>query len=92
MISIILNWRKRMESIANQVFINRHRLHPQDFTRNRCLSFAKVMAFLFKAAKKSLQIECIFLAELLDEEPVTKQAMSKARKKISISAFQGCVA
>ena len=88
MISIILNWRKRIESIASQEFINRHRLRPQDFTRNRCLSFAKVMAFLLKAAKKSLQIECNFLAELLDEEPVTKQAMSKARTKIGISAFQ----
>lgn len=88
MISIILNWQRRLKSIGSQGFIKRHRLCPKDFTRNRCLSFAKVMVFLFKVAKKSLQIECNFLAELTGEEPVTKQAMSKARTKIGISAFQ----
>lgn len=86
--AIILNWQRRMQSINSQDFIHRHRLSPKDFTRQRCLSFAKVMAFLFKVAKKSLQIECNFFAELLEEEPVTKQAMSKARAKVGVSAFQ----
>ncbi len=86
--SIEFNWQKRTQSITTQDFISRHRISPQDFTRNRSLTFAKVMAFLFKTAKKSLQIECNFLAEFEDDEPVTKQAMSKARAKIGVSAFQ----
>jgi hypothetical protein len=85
---IIQNWQNRLQSIGSVEFIHRHRLSPKDFTRNRFLSFVKVMAFLFKMAKKSLQIECNFFAELTEEDPVTKQAMSKARKKIGVSAFQ----
>ncbi len=77
-----------MESIFSEHFMHMHKLHSQDFTRNRKLSFAKVMAFILKAAKKSLQIECNFFAELMKEESVTKQAMSKARAKIGVSAFQ----
>jgi hypothetical protein len=87
--SITQSWQSRLQSIRSVDFVHCHRLSPKDFTRNRCLSFVKVMAFLLKMAKKSLQIECNFFAELLGEEDsVTKQAMSKARKKIGISAFQ----
>lgn len=85
---IELNWKSQMESIFSEHFICAHRLHPQDFTRNRKLSFANVMAFILKTAKKSLQIECNFFAELMNEESITKQAMSKARAKIGVSAFQ----
>ncbi len=52
---IELNWKKRMESIFSEHFTYTHRLHPQDFTRNRKLSFDKVMAFILKVAKKAFK-------------------------------------
>lgn len=72
-------------------FCARHRLRPQDFTRQRQLTFPFVMLFILQKTLKSLQRH---LHELLDElaggalfEPVTTGAFTHARAKLKHTAF-----
>jgi len=72
-------------------FIARHRLRPEDFTRQRQLTFPVVMLFVLQKTLKSIQRH---LHEFLDEvagggvvEPVTAGAWSHARAKLKHTAF-----
>lgn len=72
-------------------FIARHRVRPEDFTRQRQLTFPLVMLFTLQKTVKSLQRH---LHEFLDElaggegfEPVTAGAWTHARAKLKHTAF-----
>lgn len=80
-------------------FVARHRVRPQDFTRERQLTFPVLMLFLLQQTLKSIQRH---LHELLDDlaqgqifEPLTTGAVTHARAKLKESAFielnQECV-
>ena len=72
-------------------FLARHRVRPQDFTRNRQLTFPVMMLFILQKTIKSIQRH---LHEFLDDlaqgeifEPVTSGAVTHARAKLKDSAF-----
>jgi hypothetical protein len=72
-------------------FLARHRVRPQDFTRQRQLTFPLLMLFVLQQTIKSIQRH---LHEFLDElaqgqifEPVTSGAVTHARAKLKESAF-----
>lgn len=77
-----------IQTIHSQAFAQSHKLKEHFFSRQRKLSFAMVLTTLLQRITKSLQIECNLLADLFKQEPVSKQALSKARYKIGVSAFQ----
>ena len=77
--------------LCDRGFISRHRVRPQDFTRERQLTFPIVMLFTLQKTVKSLQRH---LNEFLDElaggelfEPVTPGAWTHARAKLKHTAF-----
>ena len=72
-------------------FLARHRVRPQDFTRQRQLTFPRLMLFVLQQTLKSIQRH---LHEFLDElaqgelfEPLTSGAVTHARAKLKESAF-----
>src|SRR5437764_9244141 len=72
-------------------FIARHRVRPEDFTRQRQLTFPIVMLFVLQKTVKSIQRH---LHEFLDElamgqlfEPVTAGDWTHARDKLKHSTF-----
>ena len=77
--------------LRDQDFLARHRVRPQDFTRQRQLTFPLLMLFLLQQTVKSIQRH---LHEFLDDlaqgqlfEPVTSGAVTHARAKLKESAF-----
>ena len=85
--------------LHDQTFWSRHRVRPQDFTRNRQLSFPLLTLFILQQTVKSIQRH---LNDFLDDlaagsifEPVTPGAVTHARAKLKDSAFielnQQCV-
>jgi len=77
--------------LRDQDFLSRHRVRPQDFTRQRQLTFPRLMLFLLQQTVKSIQRH---LHEFLDDlaqgqpfEPVTSGAVIHARAKLKESAF-----
>lgn len=77
-----------IQLIYSESFKQAHRINKSFFTRKRPLSFAIVIGLIIQKMSKSLQIEANLLGDLLKQEPVSKQALSKARYKIGVSAFQ----
>src|ERR1035441_4079398 len=76
--------------LRDQDFLSRHRVRPQDFTRQRQLTFPLLMLFLLQQTVKSIQRH---LHEFLDDlaqgqlfEPVTRGAGPHARAKPKESA------
>jgi len=72
-------------------FLARHRVRPQDFTRQRQLTFPVLMLLILQKTIKSIQRH---LHEFLDElaqdeifEPVTSGAVTHARAKLKDTAF-----
>jgi hypothetical protein len=77
--------------LGDPSFIARHRVRPEDFTRERQLTFPRVMLFVLQKTVKSIQRH---LHEFLDElaagrlfEPVTAGAWTHARAKLKHTAF-----
>ena len=77
--------------LCDRSFIARHRVRPQDFTRERQLTFPIVMLFTLQKTLKSIQRH---LHEFLDDlaggelfEPVTPGAWTHARAKLKHTAF-----
>lgn len=79
---------KIQSTIAHPEFISKHRNSLKAFTRNRKLPFGTVVSTILQLAKRSLQIECNLLGEREMSDPASKQAFSKARYKISYTAFK----
>lgn len=80
------------KKLTSKEFIERHRVNPTDFTRERSLPFHKVFFLLINFLTKSLQAELdnLFRVLLNKEIPVnevTKGAFSLARKKLNYKAF-----
>jgi len=63
------------------------KLQQKDFTRNRSLTFTNLAVFIINFVKKSLQLELYSFADFFNIPSVTKQAFSKARKKLSPMVF-----
>jgi hypothetical protein len=65
------------------------RLRPTYFTKEGKMGFVNLISFIISNKKKSLQIELdnFFKALPGEESPITKQAFSEARQKISPRAF-----
>lgn len=63
------------------------KLQQQDFTRNRSLTFTNLTVFIINFVKKSLQLELYSFADFFNVSSVSKQAFSKARKKLSPMVF-----
>jgi hypothetical protein len=80
-------------------FCSRHRVRPEDFTRQRQLTFPVLMLFIFQKTVMSIQrhlqefLEDLALGQLF--QPVTDGAVTHARAKLKASAFtelnQDCV-
>lgn len=78
--------------MTSKEFIQKHRIKPTDFTRERSLPFHKVFFLLINFLTKSLQSELdnLFRVLLNKEIPVnevTKGAFSLARQKLNYKAF-----
>ncbi len=78
--------------IVSPDFQARHRRHPQDFTRQRCLTFVLVVCFLLNLLKRALQDELdeffkVLAGASLAIRRVTKSAFSQARQKLNYTAF-----
>lgn len=69
-------------------FQNQHKFKSSDFTRNRKLTFSSVVGMILRMVKQSLQIACNWLGDLIEKDPASKQAFSKARQKISPECFR----
>jgi len=78
--------------ISSNQFINRHRLSPKAFTRNRSLPFKTVIVFIINLLKSSIQNELDRFFKTINhselpERVVTNSAFTQARKKLSHKAF-----
>jgi hypothetical protein len=78
-------------TLRDPLFLARHRVRPQDFTRERQLTFPLLMLFILQQTVKSIQRH---LGEFLNElssgemfEPVSAGAVTHARAKLKDSAF-----
>ena len=84
-----------IETLRHQLcdadFSVRHRVRPEDFTRQRQLTFPIVMLFTLQKTVKSIQRHLHeFLDQLAGEElfePVTAGAWTHARAKLKHTAF-----
>src|SRR5437588_1618738 len=88
LITLVEGLRSKLPEAA---FIPRHRVRPEDFTRERQLTFPIVMLFVLQKTIKSIQRH---LHDFLDElssgqlfEPVTAGAWTHARAKLKHTAF-----
>lgn len=63
------------------------KINKQDFTRKRSLTFVNLTIFIINFVKRSLQLELYSFADFFNVQSVTKQAFSKARKKLSPMIF-----
>jgi hypothetical protein len=88
LITLVENLRRRLH---DPVFLARHRVRPEDFTRQRQLTFPVMMLFVLQKTVKSIKRH---LDEFLDElaggqifTPVTAGAVTHARAKLKETAF-----
>jgi hypothetical protein len=63
------------------------RMNEKNFIRDRVLNFPILILFLINLIKKTLQVSLNEFCNAVDLLNVTKQAFSKARKKLSFKAF-----
>jgi hypothetical protein len=75
------------EHIWSDELRNQGRMGIKDFVRERVLTFPITVLFLINLAKKSLQVSLNEFCDTSDLLKVTKQAFSKARKKLSPKTF-----
>ena len=80
------------DKIHSTEFLATHRKNISDFTRNRTLTFPRLVSFLLNAINGSIQSELSRFFQVLEEAPValtkvSAAAFSKARQKLSHSAF-----
>ena len=80
---------KVYDKIYSKEFLEVSKMKQSDFTRNRKMNFPKLTVFILSSTKKSLQSALFAFTSRFKFEngTYTKQAFSKARKKINPSAF-----
>ena len=74
-------------------FLSQHRKSEKDFTRNRSLTFPRLISFMLNMMNSSIQTELSRFFQIIDDSPVainsvTTAAFCKARKKFSYTAFK----
>lgn len=79
-------------TLENKAFVGRHRCRPEDFTRTRKLSFARLFLFLSGILRSSLQNELDRFFQQLNHTGfpiriIDRTALSHARQKLKASAF-----
>ena len=81
--------KKVYDKINSNEFLEVSKMNKSDFTRNRKMNFPNLMIFIMSSTKKSLQSALFAFNSRFKFEngTYTKQAFSKARKKINPSAF-----
>jgi hypothetical protein len=88
---------KIVQKLTNKLddpeFIEIHKRAPQDFTRQRTLTFKHLVLFLLNQPQSALQTELDQFFHVLQQAPfesrqVTAQAFSKARHKLLPETFQ----
>lgn len=80
--------RKTRQMICSERFIHKHRI-GNGFTRNRKLSFPQLIYFILASGKKSIGVNWSDISHdfpSLNLPSVSKQAISKARQKVSSDA------
>ena len=83
---------KIASTIHSPEFLSSHRKKTTDFTRNRTLTFPRMISFMLNSVNGSLQTELSRFFNLIDDEKskplrVSTAAFSRARKKLSYTAF-----
>lgn len=73
--------------IFSEYLKNEGRMNIKDFVRERILTFPTLMFLFINLAKKSLQVSLNEFCKSVNLLNITKQAFSKARKKLSARAF-----
>jgi hypothetical protein len=79
--------------IHSAEFLEQHRKSDKDFTRNRSLTFPRLITFMLNMVNGSLQSELNRFFQVVHDCPVAVQsvtaaALCKARKKFSHTAFK----
>ena len=74
-------------------FLSQHRKSERDFTRNRSLTFPRLIGFMLNMVNGSIQSELSRFFQVIDDSPIaitciTTAAFCKARKKLSHTAFK----
>ena len=78
----------------SDIFKNNHKIDKKDFTRNRKLSFSKMILIIAKKSVKSIQNVLnetqVYLSKLIDEDlnTISNSAFSQARNKLNYTAFK----
>lgn len=80
------------ETIHDPEFLSRHRVTAADFTRNRLLTFPRLITFMINLVKGAIQDELDHFFKALEhnqlpERVVTKSAFSQARRKMIHTAL-----
>ena len=76
------------ERTRDYYFINEHRKRKGAFTRNRCLTFQKVVYARLDTVKQSNAIASYnMMRSVFEETPVSRQSFEEARKNIEYTAF-----
>ena len=82
---------KLRTELCDPAFIKRHRFRPEDFSRQRQLTFPVVMLFILQKTAKSIQRHLNEFLDLLTGElpgqPVSAGAWTHARAKLKHTAF-----
>jgi len=84
---------KLTTKIYSTDFLSQHRKSEKDFTRNRSLTFPRLISFMLNMVNGSIQSELSRFFQVIDDSPiaitsVTTAAFCKARKKLSHTAFK----
>ncbi|MFT7682996.1 MAG: hypothetical protein ACI935_002482 [Moritella dasanensis] len=73
--------------IHSTEFLESHCKKPTDFTRNRTLTFPRLMSFMLNALNGSIQAELVWFFNIIDDSyllttSVSTAAFCKARMKL----------
>lgn len=77
-----------IRSLSYESSFQRAHRKGQAFTRTRKLPFPVVVSMILRMVKTSIQITCNWLGDSMGTEPVSKQAFSQARNRLSYTAFE----
>ena len=86
-----------VQKVTNKIyspeFIAQHRKSDKDFTRNRSLTFPRLISFMLNMVNGSIQSELSRFYQVINDSPVSINSVStaafcKARKKFSHTAFK----
>lgn len=93
-INLFLQCVEESQRLINDMnFLDRSRILPKYFSRNRKMNFMKIIGCLLNFIRKSLSLEIRNFQELIGYEglSMSKQAFSKARQHIKPEAFKELV-